>query len=124
MVATRRATDLDLGFLIREPADVYHAKSKDRVTSHWLADFRRCPLLYHRKRTGLISMRDSATFLLGRAAHTLILEGRARYETEYAVGGPINSRTGKPFSCPSRGFPQPTAFASAGYRSVAPARIV
>ncbi len=84
------ATRLDLRFLIREPAEVYHAKSKDYLTAHALNDFRRCPLLYRRKELGLVPERDSAAYLVGRAAHTLILEGRQRYEREYAIGGPIN----------------------------------
>lgn len=93
-----------LGFLIREPADVYHAKATNHLSSHWLAEFRRCPLLYHRKRLGLVPQRDSAAFLVGRAAHTLILEGRARYESEYAVGGPINPKTGNPYGSGTKAF--------------------
>jgi len=95
---------LDLAFLVREPADVYHAKAKDYLSSHALADFRRCPALYRKKRLGLIPRRDSAAFVLGRAAHTLILEGRERYEAEYAVGGPVNPRTGKPFGSNTKAF--------------------
>ena len=81
---------ISLSFLIREPAEVYHARSKDYLTAHALNDFRRCPLLYRRKELGLIPERDSAAYLVGRAVHMLILEGRQRYEREYAVGGPIN----------------------------------
>lgn len=33
--------------LIQEPAETYHAAAKDFLSSHRLADFRRCPLLYH-----------------------------------------------------------------------------
>lgn len=93
-----------LNFLKREPADVYHAKAKDHLSSHALADFRKCPLLYHRKQRGLIPQRDSNAYLIGRAAHTLVLEGRERYEMEFAVGGPINPRTGKPFGSNTKKF--------------------
>ena len=93
-----------LNLLIREQADVYHAKAKDNLSSHALADFRRCPALYRKKRLGLISKRDSTAFVLGRAAHTLILEGRKRYEAEYAVGGPVNPRTGKLFGSNTKAF--------------------
>jgi len=95
---------LDLGFLTREPADVYHAKAKDNLSSHWLAEFRRCPLLYHRKGLGLIPRRDSTAFLVGQAAHVLILEGRERYDAEFAVGGPINPKTEKPFGPTTKAF--------------------
>lgn len=96
--------DFDLRFLIREPAEVYHARSKDHVTAHALSDFRRCPVLYRRKELGLVPQRDSQAFLVGRAAHTLILEGRQRYEREYAIGGPINPRTGQPFGSQTKAF--------------------
>ena len=56
-------------FLIREPADVYHAKSRQFLSSHKLADFRRCPLLYRRKQLGLIDDVDRPAYLVGRAAH-------------------------------------------------------
>jgi len=104
MVRTHRLTP-DLEFVIHEPAYVYHAKAKSHLSSHALADFRRCPLLCRRKEQGLIAAdRDSAAYLIGRAAHTLILEGRERYETEYAVGGPVNPHTGQPFGSNTQAF--------------------
>jgi hypothetical protein len=90
--------------LIREPAETYHALRGDCLTSHRLAEFRSCPLLFRRKEMGLIPDRDSHAFLVGRAAHTLILEGRGRYEAEYAVGGPINEKTGKPYGSSTKAF--------------------
>lgn len=95
---------LDLSFLIRESAEVYHAKSKDFLSAHALNEFRRCPLLYRRKEMGLVPERDTAAYLVGRAAHTLILEGRQRYEREYAIGGPINPKTGQPFGSQTKAF--------------------
>lgn len=83
--------------LLREPAEVYHAKAKEFLSSHQLADFRKCPQLFHQKRIGLIRDEDRPAYLLGRAAHTLILEGRDRFHAEYAVGGPINPKTGQPY---------------------------
>jgi len=100
----RPAHELDLSFLITEPAGVYHAKAKDNLSSHQLADFRRCPKLYKRKQLGLIPQRDSAAYALGRAAHVLILEGRERFEAEFAVGGPINPKTGQPFGTQTKKF--------------------
>jgi hypothetical protein len=91
-------------FLIREPADVYHAKSRQYLSSHKLADFRRCPLLFRRKQLGLIQDVDRPAYLVGRAAHTLILEGRSRFDAKYAVGGPINEKTGKPYGSYTKAF--------------------
>ncbi len=99
-----RMTPLDLSFLIREPAEVYHAKGRDFLSAHALNEFRRCPLLYRKKKLGLVPERDTAAYLVGRAAHTLILEGRQRYEREYAVGGPINPKTGQPFGSQTKAF--------------------
>jgi len=99
-------TTVDLGILIREPADAYHAKAGEYLTSHLLADFRKCPLLYHRKRLGLVVEKDQPSYIVGRATHVLVLEGRDRYEAEYAVGGPINPTTGKPFGQTSKKFAQ------------------
>lgn len=96
--------NIDLGFLVREPADVYHAKGKDFLSAHALNEFRRCPLLYRKKELGLVPERDTTAYLIGRAAHTLILEGRERYQREYAVGGPINPKTGQPFGSLTKAF--------------------
>ena len=93
-----------LRHLIREPADVYHVKSNTFLTAHGLAEFRRCPLLYRKKELGLVPERDTTAYLIGRAAHALILEGRQRYEHEFAVGGPLNPKTGKPFGSNTKAF--------------------
>ncbi len=98
------ANDIDTRVLLREPAETYHAKAKDNLSSHALAEFRRCPLLFRKKELGLIPSKDSHAFLVGRAAHVLILEGRERYESEFAVGGPMNPRTGLPFGSATKAF--------------------
>lgn len=102
--STATASPIDLDFLIREPADVYHARSPEHVTSHRLAEFRRCPLLFRRKEQGLIADRDTTAFVVGRAAHVLVLEGRERFEHEFAVGGPVNPMTGKPYGSATKAF--------------------
>lgn len=98
------AAVIDLRFLHREPAEVYHAKATSHLSSHSLADFRRCPLLFRRKELGLIPERDTEAYLVGRAAHVLVLEGRQRFEAEFAVGGPVNAKTGKPFGSSTKAF--------------------
>lgn len=93
-----------LAFLIREPAEVYHARSKEHLTSHALADFRENPLLYRKRQLGLIIEEDRPAFQVGRAAHTLILEGRDAYRRQYAFGGPTNPATGKLFDSRSKAY--------------------
>jgi hypothetical protein len=94
----------DMSFLIREPADVYHGKSKRFLSSHQLADFRRNPLLFHKKELGLVKEEDRPAYVIGRAAHVLILEGREAYERGYAFGGPVNPKTGEPFGTRTKKF--------------------
>lgn len=87
-------------FFIHEAADKYHAKSKagEFMSSHLLADFRKSPALYRKKVLGQIEENESAAFVLGRAAHCLILEGRHVFDRDYLVAdGPINPRTGESF---------------------------
>lgn len=87
-------------YLINIPADEYHAATKrnEYTTSHRLNLYRRCPALYKKIIDGLIVEGDTATFILGRATHTLILEGPDTFDAEYMVSdGPENPKTGKPY---------------------------
>jgi len=86
---------IDLGFLKREPDAAYQAKRRDYLSSHALADFRRCPRTYQRKRLGLVPEKDSAAFAFGRATHTRILEGVDPFKREFVVGPPCDPKTGK-----------------------------
>lgn len=90
--------------ILREPADVYHANAKTHLTSHALGDFRRCPLLYRKKKLGLVEDEDRPAYLVGRALHTLVLEGRETFEREFAVGGPVNPKTGELFGATTKAF--------------------
>ncbi len=94
---------IDLNILTAEPADVYHGKAAQFLSSHQLITFIRCPYLYAKKRAGLIQDVDSPAYFLGRAAHTRILEGNRVYEREYAVGA-INPSTGKPYGSTTKKF--------------------
>jgi len=91
-------------WLIEEPAEVYHAKSRENLSSHQLGDFRKCPYLYWKKHSGLIVDKDSPAYAFGRATHSLILEGRETFERDYAVGGPVNPKTGKSFGSSTKAY--------------------
>lgn len=95
---------IDASVLITEPAGEYHAQAKHYLSSHQLADFRKCPWLYRKKQLGLIADMDSPAYALGRAAHVRILEGREAYEAAFAIGGPINPKTGRPFGSATKAF--------------------
>jgi hypothetical protein len=93
-----------LDAITHEPAEAYHAKAGRYLSSHHLAHFRRSPRLYYKVKAGLVPDEDRPAYLVGRAAHTLILEGRQRYAAEYAVGGPVNPATGKRFGAGTKAF--------------------
>ena len=95
---------IDLNILESEPAEAYHAQSDRFLSSHQLLDFIKCPWLHHKKSLGLIEDSDSPSYLIGRAAHTRILEGPDALEAAFALGGPINEKTGKPFGAGSKAF--------------------
>ena len=42
--------------------------------------------------------------MVGRAAHARILEGRDVYEGQFALGGPVNPNTGKPYGAATKAF--------------------
>lgn len=87
-------------FLLDIPADEYHAARKARrfMTSHALMDFRRCPLYFYKKEKEQIVDKDTRQFVIGRATHTLILEGIDKFDREFLVeDGPVNAKTGKPY---------------------------
>ena len=75
------------------------------MSSHLLADFRESPALYRRKVSGEITESESSAFVMGRAAHCLILEGRNAFDREYVVtDGPINPRTGEAYGRTTKAF--------------------
>ena len=84
-------------FIITEPSEEYHAKRNQFLSSHMLADFRKCPEFFHKKETGAIMDEDRPAYVIGRAAHTLTLEGIEKFNAEYTVGEPVNPNTGKPY---------------------------
>jgi hypothetical protein len=97
-------TEAILQLFTFEPAGDYHTKAKDYLSSHRLADFRRCPQLYYWKQTGQAKDEDRLAYLIGRACHTLVGEGREKFLAEYAIGGPINEKTGQPFGANTKAF--------------------
>lgn len=96
----------NLAPILCEPAEVYQQKGSEHLTSHQLADFRRCPLLFQKKKLGLVEEEDRPAFLVGRALHTLVLEGQETFDQQYAMGGPVNPRTRQPFGPNTKAFAQ------------------
>lgn len=98
---------MDTNFIIHEPANEYHARSRsgEFMSSHLLADFRESPALYRKEISREIEEKESAAFIMGRAAHSLILEGRSAFDREYVVSdGPVNPRTGESYGRNTKAF--------------------
>ena len=92
----REVYDALLPKLIDEPMAEYHAKSNQYLSSGKLKNFRdESPAYFKADLEGKIKPFDSVAFAQGRAAHTLILEGRNVYDNTYRIGGPVNPKTGK-----------------------------
>ena len=100
MIAT--ATLLD--HLIVEPEAVYAARRRDCLSSHALTEFRRNPRLYRKKQLGLVTEEERAAFVIGRAAHCRVLEGEAELRSRFAIGGPINPKTNRPFGQDTKAY--------------------
>ena len=93
--------------IIQIPSAEYHAESRNGhyLSSHLLADFRQSPQLYHREVSGEIAQTESPVLALGRAAHCLILEGRAAFDEQYIVSdGPVNPKTGEPYGKATKAY--------------------
>lgn len=97
---------IDTSFILHEPAHEYHGKAGEYLSSHRLAEFRKSPLLFHKKQEGLIENPDRPAYAIGRATHSLILEGRPAFEREFTVGGPINPKTGEVYGNRTKAFQQ------------------
>lgn len=87
-----------------EPAEFYHSQRDKYLSSHQLMDFMKCPLLYQKNQSGLIQNTETTAYLVGRAAHVRILEGIDTYNNQFAMGGPINPTTGKPYGSLTKKF--------------------
>lgn len=85
--------------LHRESDEDYHSQSRNGayMSSHLLAEFRRCPYQYWRIIHGLAEPRKSSAFTVGRAVHTMLLEGIEEFQRRFATDAPINQKTGQPY---------------------------
>lgn len=93
-----------LTHLLAEPETVYAVRRRDCVSSHALGDFRKNPQLYRKKQLGLVAEVQRPAYVTGRAAHCRTLEGADELHRRFAIGGPINPKTGRPFGGDTKAF--------------------
>ncbi len=90
--------------LSAEPEGVYAHRRRDCLSSHALATFRKNPLRFRQQELGLIVDEDRLAYVVGRAAHCRILEGAEEFRRRFAIGGPINPKTNRPFGPDTKAF--------------------
>ena len=84
--------------LFIEDESLYHSQAgKPYLSSHLLAEFRRCPFIYSKVLAKEHKQPDSDAFALGRAFHTLVLEGEPEFKKRFEWRSPVNSKTGSPY---------------------------
>jgi hypothetical protein len=96
----------DLGFLVHESEEDYRAKSDEYVDGEHLGNFRENAFLFRKRQRGLAPRRERSDDVVDRAAMSRVLRGREHYASAFAIGGPINPRTGEPYSRYSTEFEQ------------------
>lgn len=85
-----------------EPAKKYHAWSGQYLSSHLLMAAHES--ISEWRKLMSTPREDSPAYAFGRAVHTLCLEGKAVFDAEYIVGGPVNPRTNKTYGHASKKF--------------------
>ena len=75
----------------------FRSKIGEVMSSGMLKKFRDCPYHYHQVVTGQVKEKDSTAYRFGRAVHKIVLEGVTAFNKAFAVGGPVNPKTGKNF---------------------------
>jgi hypothetical protein len=89
--------NIDIDSLLVESAEHYHSQAKENLSSHQVMDFIKCPLLYFQKKTGKIKDKDTSSYLMGRAVHARVLEGKEEFEKQFELNWPMNPDTGEPY---------------------------
>ena len=84
-------------FLVHESEEAFRVSAGAYLDGKQLEDFRRDAFLFHQRQRGHLPQREPHDAELQRAAAVRILRGRNALEDEFAVGGPVDSRTGEPF---------------------------
>lgn len=105
--ATRNPFATSAGILAHlqvEPDTIYAQRRADCLSSHALGVFRTNPLRYRQQELGLIVDEERPAFVIGRAAHCRTLEGAAAFRERFAIGGPLNPKTGRPFGPDTKAF--------------------
>lgn len=83
-----------------EDENIYHQRSRtgETISAGMLREYRLCPAFYQQLVTGVSKRTDTDSWRFGRAAHAAILEGEQGLLKKFAIGGPVNPKTNKPYA--------------------------
>lgn len=93
-----------LAHLLVEPESTYARRRADCLSSHALGTFRKNPLRFRQQELGLIVDGERPAYVVGRAAHCRTLEGASVFRDRFAIGGPVNPKTGRPFGQDTKAY--------------------
>lgn len=89
---------------VEEPIAEYKAKSREYITPQDFITFTKCPYEFKLQREGLLTRSRSAHSALRRAVALMAFGLQGRFDQEFAVGGPINEKTGKPYGLDTKAY--------------------
>ena len=93
-------------FLVHESEEAFRASGAEYLDGKQLDDFRRDAFVFHQRQRGHLPHDEPHDAHIERAAAVRILCGRDALDDEYAIGGPVDSRTGQPCGKYSREYEQ------------------
>lgn len=96
-------TDMRYGRILGESDEAYHASGA--IGSSQLSEFFNNEALWAGRRDGTFPKREETSALtFGRAFHAYVLEGATVFGERFAVGGPINEKTGRCYGTDTKAY--------------------
>lgn len=89
---------------IVETYESYCHRARKRITPRDFVTFLRCPLEFKLQKEGLMPRTRSNMSAIRRGVMLHALDLQDRFDAEFAIGGPINEKTGKPFGVDTKAY--------------------
>lgn len=89
---------------IVESYESYCHRARKRITPRDFVTFLRCPLEFKLQKEGLMPKPRSNMSAIRRGVMLHALDLQDQFDAEFAIGGPINEKTGKPFGVDTKAY--------------------
>lgn len=89
---------------IIESYESYCHRARKLITPRDFVTFLRCPLEFKLQKEGLMPKPRSNMSAIRRGVMLHALDLQDRFDAEFAIGGPINEKTGKPFGVDTKAY--------------------